>query len=137
MPAHTPFTTAAERVAEQDAFDPVPEPLQVHVYVVGFVVTADVVPALQKFTVGGVVLPNVPPCDAPHTAFTMMGAEQDAFDPPPEPLHVQSYVPAFVVTDGVDPSPHRLVVGGVELPNVPPCDVPHVPLTREEHEAST
>lgn len=35
----------------------------------------------------------------------------------------------FVVTEVADPLLHKLDVGGVEFPKVPPCDDPHVPLT--------
>lgn len=117
----TPHTALTRLFAVQFAFDPPPDPLQDHVYVVAFVVTAVDVPALQRFVAGAVV--NVPPFDVPHDPFTAHDGftmEQDAFVPPPEPLQFQ----VRVVPHAVRP------LSDAEVPEVQAPAVPEqAPLT--------
>ena len=117
----TPHTALTRLFAVQFAFDPPPDPLHDHVYVVAFVVTAVDVPALQRFVAGAVV--NVPPFDVPHdplTAHDGLAMEHEAFVPPPEPLQFQ----VRVVPHAVRP------LSDAEVPDVQAPAVPEqAPLT--------
>jgi hypothetical protein len=127
-----PLTGAAARVAEQLPFEPPPDPLHDHVYVLGLVVTAVAEPVLHKFDDGGVENGNVPPFDVPHVPFTTGGArvaEQLAFVPPSVPPQTQLYVVPVVEIGVGFPALHKFDDGGVAFGNVPPFDAPQAPST--------
>lgn len=117
----TPHTALTRLFAVQLAFDPPPNPLHDHVYVVGLVVTGVTNPATHKLVDGAVV--KVPPFDVPHDPFTPhdgLAIEHDALLPPPEPLQFQ----VRVVPHAVSPL-SEAAVPEVQAPGVPE----HAPLT--------
>lgn len=67
-----------------------------------------------------------PPHPLSQPDAAVLFAEQDAVVPPPDPLQVQFHGPDPPTADAL-PVKHRLVEGADA--NVPPCELPHAPLT--------
>ena len=114
------------RGAEHDAVVPPLAPAQLQ-FQGPLPVTADAVPALQRFVVGAVLV--AAPFALPHTPFTGCAAscaEQVAVVPPLLPAHVHVQGPLPVTADAV-PELQRLAVGA--LVKLPPLDDPQTPLT--------
>lgn len=116
---HVPLTTHAALVYVHDAFVPPLIPLQVQVRVVPHAVKP-----LSPETEPAVHAPAV----AEQAPLTFLGAEQDAFVPPPEPLHVHVNGPEPVTALAV-PVLQRLEDGAEYTAT--PFALPHEPLTIE------
>ena len=109
--------------AEQLAVDPPPDPAQVQVHGPE-PLTAETVPALQRFAVGAEV--KLWPLDDPQAPLTVKFAEQLAVDPPLDPAQVQVHGPEPLIVEIV-PALQRFVVGAeVKLWAL---DDPQAPLT--------
>ena len=117
---HAPLTS---RLAEQFALDPPLDPVQVQLHG-PLPVSAEAVPALQKFELGAVV--KLCPFDEPHAPLTSRLAEQFALVPPFDPVQVQFHGPVPVSVEA-EPALQRFELGA--LKKSCPFDEPHAPLT--------
>ena len=135
---HAPFTGGllhAASVAQKLAIEPLQEikcPLHAApVHVLEPVITSLLLDGQVKSSTSQPVFlhgwyTTEPPHPLSQVGAAVLFAEQDAFVPPPDPLQLHVHGPDPLTADAV-PAEQRLVDGADA--NVPPCELPHAPLT--------